>query len=366
MLKRIIIFYSFFLCACPLYADTLYLKSGKVLEGKIIEKTDKYIKINVYDVNVTYFYDEISSVIKDEGQSGEQIVPQPVKTIEKPVKRGINVTQPLQDKKCFLWKVKSAQSSVYLLGSLHLTGKELYPLNKKIENAFDTSDFLVVEVNVNAADNLETQTLMLAKAMYPNNDALDNHLSKETYTLLKKKLDSLGLDIVEFSKFKPWYVAIKITILALLRLGYDPDLGLDSYFLSNVQGHKKILELESFDFQIQLFDSFSDKLQELFLVSSIIDLDILEKSMNTITSAWLSGDATAMENILFEGLQEQPALSPVYERIFYERNEKMASKIESYLKSAGNYFVVVGSGHLIGEHGIIRLLEHKGFTVEQL
>lgn len=41
-------------------AETIYLKTGKKIEGKIIEMTDKYIKIDFYGTPVTYFMDEIA------------------------------------------------------------------------------------------------------------------------------------------------------------------------------------------------------------------------------------------------------------------------------------------------------------------
>jgi len=44
------------------FAETVVLKSGKTVEGKLIEKTDKYIKIDFQGVPLTYFSDEIESV----------------------------------------------------------------------------------------------------------------------------------------------------------------------------------------------------------------------------------------------------------------------------------------------------------------
>jgi|GEM_PF-469913 len=44
------------------FAETVVLKSGKTLQGKIVEKTDKYVKIEVAGVAITYFMDEIKSI----------------------------------------------------------------------------------------------------------------------------------------------------------------------------------------------------------------------------------------------------------------------------------------------------------------
>lgn len=44
------------------FAETITLKSGKKIEGKIIEKTDKYIKLDFYGASLTYFIDEIEFI----------------------------------------------------------------------------------------------------------------------------------------------------------------------------------------------------------------------------------------------------------------------------------------------------------------
>ena len=42
-------------------------------------------------------------------------------------------------KKAIFWKVTSPTSTVYLLGSIHLGSKDMYPLPKEIEDAFEGS-----------------------------------------------------------------------------------------------------------------------------------------------------------------------------------------------------------------------------------
>ncbi|MBM3251389.1 MAG: hypothetical protein FJZ11_01230, partial [Candidatus Omnitrophica bacterium] len=44
------------------FAETIVLKSGKTIEGKIIERTDEDITIDFYGVPVPYFLDQIESV----------------------------------------------------------------------------------------------------------------------------------------------------------------------------------------------------------------------------------------------------------------------------------------------------------------
>jgi hypothetical protein len=58
----ILILTAFLYAPIPIFGETIMLKSGQKLEGKIIEKTDKYVKIDFYNVVLTYYVDEIASI----------------------------------------------------------------------------------------------------------------------------------------------------------------------------------------------------------------------------------------------------------------------------------------------------------------
>jgi uncharacterized protein YbaP (TraB family) len=85
-----------------------------------------------------------------------------------------------------------------------------------------------------------------------------------------------------------------------------------------------------------------------------------------LVQAWTSGDTKGVESIITRSLAEDKGLSSIYEKLIYERNRSMASKIEDYLKTKESCFVVAGAGHLVGKRGIIEILKAKGFLVEQL
>jgi len=96
------------------------------------------------------------------------------------------------------------------------------------------------------------------------------------------------------------------------------------------------------------------------------DLQTLVADTDSIVSAWKSGDAKRMESIIREGSFGDDQFYPIYDKLIIQRNKSMTSKIESFLKTRGTYFVIVGAAHLLGEKGVIQLLKKKGYTVEQM
>lgn len=269
------------------------------------------------------------------------------------------------EQKGLFWQVSSNKSTVYILGSVHLFKKEIYPLDQKIEQAFNSSEVIVFEVNLNEMDSMDMLALFQQKGLYPEGDSLKSHISETTLNLLMPRLQSYGIPAELAMKFRPWLLAMTLQSIELQRLGFLPEYGIDRYFFEKAKG-KEITGLESSQYQVGIFDSLSEKVQELFLLYTIRDVDQLSSIIDQILKAWESGDASIVEELTFKPFKEDPGFLPLYEILFYERNSAMASKIENFLKTEKRYFVIIGAGHLVGDRGIIEILKKKGYKVRQI
>jgi uncharacterized protein YbaP (TraB family) len=88
--------------------------------------------------------------------------------------------------KTFLWKVESERNSVYILGSIHLLNKDSYPLHRKLQEAFNKSNKLVLEIDLNGVSTEKIRKLVLVKGMISDGTALPQKISKETYEIVVK------------------------------------------------------------------------------------------------------------------------------------------------------------------------------------
>jgi len=268
--------------------------------------------------------------------------------------------------KSFLWKIQSNVATAFILGSVHLAKPDLYPLPQKIEESFDKSGILALEADPATAQDTALLQQMLAAATYSEGGLLKEHLSRETFELARHEIERLGLPMEAFSRTKPWFLAMSIETLEFQRLDYDPENGIDVYFARKAAGKKRIVELESFDYQIRLLNGFSDQEQELFLLYTLKDLATLQDGIEELMAAWHNGDTKTMEGLVTKTLSESPELRPVFEKLFYKRNREMTARIEQLLKGKKTIFVVVGAAHLVGKESIIELLRGKGYSIEQM
>jgi uncharacterized protein YbaP (TraB family) len=268
--------------------------------------------------------------------------------------------------KSFFWKVQGETGTAFILGSVHLAKPDIYPLPKKIEDGFANSKILAVEADPAKASDPALMQQMLASALYPGGDTLAQHISKTTLELAAAEMNRLGLPMEAFESTKPWVLAVTIEALEFQRLGYNPAYGIDNYFAGKASGKKRLVELESIDYQISLMNGFNEREQELFLIYTIRDLASLREGVGDLMHAWQKGDTKAMEALLNKSLTESPEIAPIYDKLFTRRNREMAEKIGQLLQGKETAFVVVGAAHLVGKTGIIELLRGKGFKIEQM
>jgi uncharacterized protein YbaP (TraB family) len=270
--------------------------------------------------------------------------------------------------KLFFWKATSSTTEVYLLGSIHLGKKEMYPLAKEIEGAFDKSKFLVLEADLSKADNARIQQMVFEKGMYGGEDSLSKHVPAETLKGVAALAETLGVPAATAEKMKPWFLAMTLTLIGIQKLGYSPEFGIDKHFAEEAKDKgKEILEVESMEFQLKLLAGMSDDLQAKFLASTIEESANAKERMEKVLEAWSKGDvATFDQEMIKKPREKHPEQSEFHVKMIDDRNAGMARKIGEYLKTKDVHFVVLGAAHMVGDKGILRLLEKGGFKVEQV
>lgn len=282
-----------------------------------------------------------------------------------------------ENDKAFVWQVVSENNTMFLLGSIHFADKSFYPLRQEIEEAFERSNYLVVELDITKIDHQTYNNFLANNGVYKGDTTIKDVISEETLQQLKLQLRQLNISYDSIKKYKPGVLVLTLTSMQVIQMGFDPELGIDAYFLAKVSQLKQsksaplkqIIELESLQQQLNLFINIPDG--ELLLKESLYSLNESDALMADMVRIWKQGDEVQMNKLLFEdALNEYPAFGEIYDDLFYRRNRQMVSKIDVMLqrktKQREYYFVVVGSGHLIGDKGIVNVLREKGYKLKRL
>jgi len=105
-------------------------------------------------------------------------------------------------------------------------------------------------------------------------------------------------------------------------------------------------------------------IENAFILYSIEDMKKIGEVFEKLVGAWKTGDeATLLDLFIKELKQKFPTL---YKKILVDRNMNWVPRIEEYLITPKTEFVLVGTGHLVGEDGVIAQLRKLGYKVEKL
>ncbi|MCC7548461.1 MAG: TraB/GumN family protein [Burkholderiales bacterium] len=266
-----------------------------------------------------------------------------------------------------LYEVTSETTTLYLFGTIHVGTRELYPLSAPVEAAFAASGALALEAD---PTDQTANAAALAGSVYRPPDNLERHISPDLYRNLLAKLPQIGLPVEYARALKPHLLAMTITVGEVLRLGYEPALGLDHHFAQRARREgKPIVELESMLEQMQMLESLSDAVKEDMLHAALASLGTqeLREELDALAAAWKGGDADGIARALARGMEgmDEASARELEARVYVERNEAMAQKLEAMLGGRTVHFVAVGAGHLTGTAGLPALLEAMGFRVRQ-
>ncbi|HYG97624.1 MAG TPA: TraB/GumN family protein [Terriglobales bacterium] len=256
-----------------------------------------------------------------------------------------------------MWKVTSPTATVYLVGSMHLVRKDVYPLPQAVETAFANSNVLAVEVDVKNVDKQKMSALVQQHGVYAAGDSLSRHISKETAAALQQFCEKYGMPCANLEPLKPWLVSTMVALVPLQKAGADPNGGIDMHFLNQVKASQRIEELETIEYQLSLLSTRSEDEQDKALAYSLNNIG----KVHELERMYLAGDADGMLKMMAD-----TPFRELMEKMVDERNVNMTEKVDGFLKGRETYFVVVGAAHVIGDKGIAKLLEKKNYKVEAL
>lgn len=243
----------------------------------------------------------------------------------------------------FLWRVHKGGDVVWLYGTIHDAGLDAVP--KAALAALDASPRLVSELGDQEPDRDEIRD----HARIKSGPGIDQQLSSDDwYDLRDSLLGKIKED--DLRRAKPWYAMSLLTTY----MAPSPGPSMDVQLAERARDRNQPVEhLETWVEQLTALETAVDIKD---LEEAIHARESMKCNLGRLRSSYEAGDIDTMTTLL---------VVPKTERIMLAgRNQKWLPAIEGYLTSGGA-FVAVGLGHLLGDHGLVLLLQRAGYTVER-
>lgn len=261
-----------------------------------------------------------------------------------------------------LWVIKRGQSTVYLFGTVHVLKPGLSWFDEEVKAAFDRSDRLVLELP--DIDEAASQPLVLKLASDTSGVPLTKKMSATDRAAYEKTMAELGVPVAAFEAFEPWFAAVNLGLIPLLKLGYAPNSGAEKVLQAAAKSSgKRIAGFETLEGQLGYFDTLPERLQIKYLAATVKDLPKAGETIDKLVAAWAKGDPDAVGKTINEGTDAVPELEKI---LLTDRNKRWAAVIDDMLDHPGTTFVAVGAGHLAGKNSVQNQLKRYRITATRV
>lgn len=264
----------------------------------------------------------------------------------------------------FMWKVADADSHVWILGSIHYADESFYPLASPIEEAFEASVAVAAEIDVSSEEVREESVgEFSSRCCFAGGETLPAVLGDSLWARFEKVASELGMPAKGFVTFRPWFAAMALSGMAFQKSGVDQLLGIDFVLLDRARDEgKEIIELETPAEQASaLAPDTSDEEGVRYLAETLAEIETLDSLLQGLMTAWKAGDVASFREFL-----ASEDSGDMDQRLYEDRNFKMAAQVEKFLAENREVFVIVGAAHLVvRSDNVLSILKRKGYRVER-
>jgi uncharacterized protein YbaP (TraB family) len=274
--------------------------------------------------------------------------------------------------KCCVWRVTNAKAPFYLVGSVHTLDGDDYPLPAPYEIALQDAKRFLFEFD--PTRQAEFGKKLNAAARYRPGEDIRSKIDPKLFAWLQQNISTVNSDARRGKKsqatgfdsglgYKPWWIAQHLVDKnAYSNVSASP--GLDDYFLARAQRTgKEIGGLESVDEHVAVLGGLSDRDGEIILRDALTPQKDSATQLARMRQAWRKGDTAALWAGDARFRREAPGIAA---RFVDERNRKWMARIEAELGSRKPTAIVAGALHFSGPNSIVKLLEKRGYKIEQL
>lgn len=255
-----------------------------------------------------------------------------------------------------LWKVtaKGAAKPTYIFGTIHAIPQSKFFFPKAATDALSSSDKLVLEINMDNAQEMSSLPSMIAM----KEKTIKDFMTPEEFKKVSQYItDSAGIPFEQVASLKPFV----FTSLLLPKIVGSAPASYEQYLLTEAKkANKPVDGIETIAEQVGTFDKLPLDMQVKQLVELIGDMGKARKEYQQLLEAYASQQLGQMLKLSEEGNKDYPLFNQV---MINDRNTSWIPRLKSRI-DAGGCFIAVGAGHLPGSNGILELLKKNGYKVE--
>lgn len=290
----------------------------------------------------------------------------------KPLSSGNSSLEKVKVYDGVFYKVEKNKQYFYIGGSIHLGNHKKVKFNDLVENAYEESTKIAVELDITNLRNIINFYKCLFntptdKISLNNQNSKPDFLPPENRIQCENLCKQIGVNFEKYSKLPSEYFYSILQQNLIAKSGYKSRYGIDNFFIRRAKHDKKeVISLETPSTQIDALIAYSNLSPETLGNDKIVSVEASIESISKMHDAVFEGDTLSLVNdiLIYKPANESDRNN--LNTMLFQRNINMAAKIEGLIASQEVYFIIVGVAHVVGKGGLLKLFKDKGYKISRL
>lgn len=274
-----------------------------------------------------------------------------------------------------IWTATRGDQQITLIGTMHIYDPRLEPIRAQVADDVARADLVLLEMTETEEAQLQAELgTNPARMFLTDGPTLIDLLDEQTWAMVAEAASARQIPPFMAAKFRPWYLAVTLAVPPCAM----PDMvagrrGLDHMILddANTAG-VPTQALEPWDtlFDIMEVGTLQEQIDMMRL--GLLSPEINAEVFVAMLDGYFAGEVAQVWELSRLSLQYVPDMDvALAEEMFamteqgllIDRNYNWIPVIENAAALHDRMVVAVGAAHLPGEDGLLRLLEHEGWTI---
>lgn len=253
----------------------------------------------------------------------------------------------------------------WIVGSIHvLTERLSEAIEPILARLIEVADIVVLE---SRPPDLDLESA-LPSAEPPgarlSNTSLLALAGQELYEKLGKRVNAAELDPQDFEDCAPWWAALRLGTHRFAEAGFNPALGVEATLKHLLEAAgKKPLSLEGPLDGLRCFAQAPLEEQLEGLRAAVEDEERFTAELDLLIQGWSTSSTQILTQLLDSRLSYLPS---TYGCLMTTRNHEWVPQLDRLFRLSECSLVVVGALHLVGDSGVIALLEQRGHHFKKI
>lgn len=277
-----------------------------------------------------------------------------------------------------VWTATKEARTITVIGTMHIYDPRLEPIRARV--AGQVAEAGVVLLEATAQEEAQLQNLIVTdpgQIFIVDGPTLPEMLDEETWALIADAATQRSIPAFMAAKMQPWYLSLMLAIPGCaMSDAIAGARGLDHMIQDDATAAGiPVQALEPYTTLFEIFQTAPIEEQVDLLRVNLLAPDIQQPMFVAMLDRYFAEDVGRLWELSRLAMNTLPGVDPDQAALLFDemqdalldtRNRNWMPVIAEAAAAHDRVVVAVGAAHLIGEEGVLQLLENDGWTLARL